>query len=64
MYKLWLILDPRRTLVAISAFLILQGLLIHLLLLATVDLNWHEDGRPVPFKAAAKYERSQEGLPY
>jgi len=64
MYKLWLVLDPRRTLVAISSFLILQGLLIHLLLLTTVDLNWHEDGRPVPLKAAAEYERSKEGLPY
>ncbi len=64
MYKLWLILDPRRTLAAIAAFLMLQGLLIHLLLLATVDLNWHEDGRPVPLRAAARYERSLEGLPY
>ncbi|MBK1700662.1 light-harvesting antenna LH1, alpha subunit [Thiococcus pfennigii] len=64
MYKLWLILDPRRTLAAIMAFLILLGLLIHLLLLATVDLNWHEDGRPIPLKAAAAYERSQSGLPY
>jgi len=64
MYKLWLILDPRRTLAAITAFLMLQGLLIHLLLLATVDLNWHEDGRPVPFKDAARYERSLQGLPY
>lgn len=64
MYKLWLILDPRRTLAAIAAFLIVQGLLIHLLLLTTVDLNWHEDGRPIPLKAAAAYERAQQGLPY
>lgn len=64
MYKLWLILDPRRTLAAIMAFLILLGLLIHLLLLATVDLNWHEDGRPIPLKAAAAYDRAQAGLPY
>jgi light-harvesting complex 1 alpha chain len=64
MYKLWLILDPRRTLATIAGFLIIQGLLIHLLLLTTVDLNWHEDGRPVPFKAKARYDRSQQGLPY
>lgn len=64
MYKLWFILDPRRTLAAIAGFLIVQGLLIHLLLLTTVDLNWHEDGRPVPLRAAAMHARSAEGLPY
>lgn len=64
MYKLWQVLDPRQVLIAITVFLIPLGLLIHFLLLATEDLNWHEDGRPIPLKAASAYDRAQQGLPY
>ncbi|AGA91681.1 Antenna complex alpha/beta subunit [Thioflavicoccus mobilis 8321] len=64
MYKLWQILDPRGILLLIAVFQVAIGLLIHILLLSTVDLNWWEDGRPSPLKAAAAYERSQAGLPY
>ncbi len=42
MYKIWLIFDPRRALVAVFAFLIVLALLIHMLLLSTERFNWLE----------------------
>lgn len=46
MHKIWQIFDPRRTLVAIAAFLFILGLLIHFILLSTADFNWLGDGIP------------------
>jgi light-harvesting complex 1 alpha chain len=40
MYKLWKIIDPRRTLIAIFAFQLVLGFLIHLVLLSTKNFNW------------------------
>jgi light-harvesting complex 1 alpha chain len=40
MHKIWHLLDPRRTLIAIFAFQIVLGLLIHLILLSTANFNW------------------------
>jgi len=42
MYKLWLLFDPRRALVAIAAFLFVLALLIHFILLSTDRFNWLE----------------------
>jgi|GEM_PF-1168304 len=64
MWQIWKVLDPARTLWTLTWFLIVLGLLIHILLLKSDDLNWHADGRPVPFKDAAAYKRAQAGLPY
>lgn len=64
MWQIWKIMDPARTLWSLAWFLIVLGLLIHVLLLKSDDLNWHADGRPVPFKEAAAYKRAQQGLPY
>jgi len=64
MYKIWQLTKPSETLTAIFGLLVAQGLLIHGLLLTTTDLNWWEDGRPVPFPEAAAYKRVQEDLPY
>lgn len=52
MHKIWQIFDPRRTLVAIFAFLFILGLLIHFILLSTADFNWLGDGIP-PITAVA-----------
>ncbi len=46
MYKIWLLFDPRRALVALSAFLFVLALLIHFILLSTDRYNWLE-GKPV-----------------
>ncbi|WP_299438587.1 light-harvesting antenna LH1, alpha subunit [uncultured Rhodospira sp.] len=42
MHKLWMLLDPARTLVAIVVFQALLGLLLHFMLLSTDRLNWWE----------------------
>ena len=42
MYKIWLLFDPRRALVALSAFLFTLALLIHFILLSTDRFNWLE----------------------
>ncbi|MEE4193499.1 MAG: light-harvesting antenna LH1, alpha subunit [Halieaceae bacterium] len=40
MYKIWLLFDPRRVLVATAAFLFTLALLIHFILLSTDRYNW------------------------
>ncbi len=40
MWKIWLLFDPRRALVAMGAFLFVLALLIHFLLLSTNKFNW------------------------
>jgi light-harvesting complex 1 alpha chain len=40
MWRIWLLFDPRRALVAIFAFLIVLALLIHFILLSTTRYNW------------------------
>ena len=42
MWKLWLLFDPRRTLVALGAFLFGLAVLIHFILLSTSRFNWIE----------------------
>ncbi len=42
MYKIWLIFDPRRALIALFAFLIILALGIHMILLSTERFNWLE----------------------
>ncbi len=40
MWRIWLIFDPRRTLVALFGFLFALALLIHFILLSTNRFNW------------------------
>ena len=42
MYKVWLLFDPRRALVALFAFLFVLALIIHFILLSTDRFNWIE----------------------
>ena len=42
MWKIWLLFDPRRVLVALSVFLFTLALLIHFILLSTDRFNWLE----------------------
>ncbi len=42
MYRVWLLFDPRRVLVALSVFLFVLALLIHFILLSTDRFNWLE----------------------
>ncbi|WP_201097213.1 light-harvesting antenna LH1, alpha subunit [Thiocystis minor] len=45
-WKIWMIMDPRRVLIALFAFLIVLALAIHMILLSTAEFNWLEDGVP------------------
>jgi light-harvesting complex 1 alpha chain len=49
---MWLIFDPRRTLVALAIFLFVLALLIHFILLSTDRFNWIEGTKAVPVAAA------------
>jgi light-harvesting complex 1 alpha chain len=42
MYRVWLLFDPRRALVALFVFLTVLALLIHFICLSTVRFNWLE----------------------
>lgn len=42
MWKVWLLFDPRRTLIALFVFLFVLALLIHFILLSTDRFNWLE----------------------
>ena len=42
MWRVWLLFDPRRALVALSLFLFVLALLIHFILLSTDRFNWLE----------------------
>ena len=57
MWRIWLLFDPRRVLVALFSFLIVLALLIHFILLSTTRYNWIDTG---PVKAAPS---SQTALP-
>ena len=45
MWRLWLLFDPRRTLVALFTFLFALALIIHFILLSTSRFNWLEGPR-------------------
>jgi len=47
MWRIWLIFDPRRTLVALFTFLFVLALLIHFILLSTERFNWLEGNAAV-----------------
>lgn len=40
MWRVWLLFDPRRTLVALFTFLFALALVIHFILLSTERFNW------------------------
>jgi light-harvesting complex 1 alpha chain len=42
MWRMWLLFDPRRTLIALFTFLFVLALVIHFILLSTNRFNWLE----------------------
>ena len=53
MWRIWLIFDPRRALVALFIFLFVLALLIHFILLSTEKFNWLDGPhKTVPVAAA------------
>jgi len=45
MWRLWLLFDPRRVLIALFTFLFALALLIHFILLSTDRFNWLDGPR-------------------
>jgi len=50
MWRIWLMFDPRKALVALSVFLFTLAILIHFILLSTDRFNWLE-GKPLKTSA-------------
>jgi light-harvesting complex 1 alpha chain len=48
MWRIWLLFDPRRTLIALFTILFALALLIHFILLSTNKYNWIEGARAKP----------------
>ena len=53
MWRIWMIFDPRRALVALFIFLFVLALLIHFILLSTDKFNWLDGPRNTPAAMAA-----------
>jgi light-harvesting complex 1 alpha chain len=45
MWRIWLMFDPRRTLIALTVWLAVLALTIHFILLSTNRFNWIEGPR-------------------
>jgi light-harvesting complex 1 alpha chain len=52
MWRIWLLFDPRRTLVALFVFLFALALVIHFILLSTNRFNWLDGPTKRPVAAA------------
>lgn len=52
MWRMWLLFDPRRSLVALFTFLMVLALLIHFILLSTDRFNWIEGPSKKPAATA------------
>jgi light-harvesting complex 1 alpha chain len=44
MWRIWMLFDPRRALIALFTFLFVLALLIHFILLSTDRFNWLDGG--------------------
>jgi light-harvesting complex 1 alpha chain len=45
MWRIWLLFDPRRVLVALATFLFVLAIIIHFIVLSTDRFNWIEGPR-------------------
>ena len=51
MWRIWLLFDPRRALVALFTFLFVLALVIHFILLSTDKYNWLDGPHTKPVAA-------------
>jgi light-harvesting complex 1 alpha chain len=57
MWRMWLLFDPRRTLIALFTFLFALAVLIHFILLSTSRFNWIEGPKLAPPAKASAIEQ-------
>ena len=55
MWKIWLLFDPRRVLIALFTFLFSLAVLIHFILLSTDRFNWLEGPKATRPKASIEH---------
>lgn len=48
MWRIWLLFDPRRALIALFTFLFVLALVIHFILLSTNKFNWLDGAQAAP----------------
>lgn len=48
MWRVWLLFDPRKSLIALFTFLFVLALLIHFILLSSARFNWIEGSKATP----------------
>ena len=53
MWRIWLLFDPRRALVALAVFLFTMAVLIHFILLSSPRYNWIDGAERAQAAAAA-----------
>ena len=58
MWRIWLLFDPRRTLIALFLFLFVLALVIHFILLSTNRFNWLEGPTPAAPAASLTIEET------
>jgi len=61
MWRIWLIFDPRRTLVGLFIFLFVLAVLIHFILLSTNRFNWLDGSNAAAPAAVAAATTPLEG---
>lgn len=57
MWRIWLLFDPRRTLIALFTFLFVLAVVIHFILLSTDRFNWLEGPRGSAAATSTTVER-------
>ena len=66
MWRIWLLFDPRRALVALFTFLFVLALLIHFILLSTDRFNWLDGphkGRAVAGQTSSQMAPTPSSVP-
>ena len=62
MWRIWLLFDPRRMLIAQAIFLFVLALLIHFILLSTDKYNWIEGSQAAATTSAVEAAPAPERL--
>jgi light-harvesting complex 1 alpha chain len=60
MWRLWLLFDPRRVLIALGAFLFGLAVMIHFILLSTDRFNWLDGGKKAKTAAVQMVDQPQK----
>lgn len=60
MWRIWMLFDPRRVLIATATFLFVLALVIHFILLSTDKFGWLDVAASPPAAAAVQAESPQQ----